>query len=185
MTAGRRSPARRALGRNSWPWIGMPSAAENTTCCGSTRAASGKSAATACGARSRADPPPISTAGRGGLRASLRRNATALPSAVGTGVHSIPAPLVTATGAPPAAGRDLGDADRPGLRLSPRGERDAARLGRCPRERDARAVRGPDRVVVAVKGGIEEAQRLGDDVVDGDEGVIAAVADEGELAAVR
>src|SRR5947208_2747102 len=147
MTAGRRSPARRALGRNSWPWVGVPSAAGNTTCCGASRAASGKGAARAC---------------RGGARAGV----------------VLPVPR-------PGPGRGLVDADRPGLRLSPRGERDAARLGRCPRERDARAVRGPDRVVVAVKGGIEEAQRLGDDVVDGDEGVIAAVADEGELAAVR
>src|SRR5438093_952776 len=164
MTAGRRSPARRALGRNSWPWIGMPSAAENTACSGSTRAASGKAAATACGARAR-HPEELLVGDDVAERAA--RAGVGLPDLA------------------PGAGRDLGDADRPGLRLAPRGERDAARLGRCPRERDARAVQGPDRVVVAVKGGIEEAQRLGDDVVDGDEGVIAAVADEGELAAVR
>src|SRR5207244_11358842 len=39
--------------------------------------------------------------------------------------------------------------------------------------------------VMAVEGWIEEAQRLPGDVVHGDEGAIATVADEGELAAVR
>ena len=86
---------------------------------------------------------------------------------------------------PPRARRDVDDANRPRLGVAARGERHAARLGRRPRERDARAVGGPHRVVVAVEGWIEEAQRLPGDVVHGDEGVIAAVADEGELAAVR
>ena len=85
----------------------------------------------------------------------------------------------------PGAGRDLRDADRPRLRLPSRRKGDAARLGRRPREGDARSVRRPHRVVVALERRIEEPQRLPGHVVDGDESVVAAVAHEGELAAVR
>ena len=73
----------------------------NTTSCGSTRSWAGNPAGTDSGARSRG-PEGVRIAARAGRRASDRRTKT-LPSLEATGDHSIPAPLVTGAGRPPAA----------------------------------------------------------------------------------
>ena len=79
----------------------MPSPDGKITCCGVTSALDGKLAGIASGARSRGAADPTTIAGRAGIFASERRIATALPSLVGTGAHSMPVPLVIATGFPP------------------------------------------------------------------------------------
>src|SRR5437016_3231273 len=161
MTAGRRSPARRFRGRNSWPWTITPSEADTSTGCGSTSAASGKSAGIAPAARSRAGPEPTIIAGRGGLRASARRSAIALPSLVTAGAHSMPVPLVTACGRPPAT-----------------------LTRRDPDERERRAVGGPHVFAVVVDACVEKLERLRGHVIHADKAVVSAATHKRELRAV-
>ena len=79
----------------------MPSRALNVTGSGVTSCAAGKSRGHAIGARATCAPlPPAigTTAGSGERCAVDARNATDAPSPVTTGLHSSPAPLVSAVG---------------------------------------------------------------------------------------
>src|SRR3989442_4181042 len=86
---------------------------------------------------------------------------------------------------PAIAARDIGDANGPRLRRSPRRERHDAYGGRDADVRDPLSIGAPDRLVVRVHTGIEVAERLGRNVIDADEAVVVAVADERELRALR
>ena len=82
------------------------------------------------------------------------------------------------------ARRGVGDADRPGLALAVRPEGLQVPGGRDTQVRDALAVWRPDRPGVAVRRGVEVADRPRCDVEDADEAVIAPAAGEGEPRAV-
>ena len=93
-------PDEEPAGSNNWPCASTPSLARNDTSFGVTRRAAGKSAASRLAAIPRALPPATgTTAGAGGRWASDPINAIVWLSAVTTGLHSTPVPLVSATGA--------------------------------------------------------------------------------------
>ena len=71
------------------------------TGCGSTSAEAGKSEGTELGARSRMSPLPILMEARAGLRVPDRSMATAEPSLISTGDHSMPASVVSCAGFSP------------------------------------------------------------------------------------
>src|SRR3989442_12223771 len=62
---------------------------------------------------------------------------------------------------PAIAARDIGDANGPRLRRSPRRERHDAYGGRDAAVRDPLSIGGPDRLVVRVPPGVEGAGALG------------------------
>ena len=83
------------------------------------------------------------------------------------------------------AGGDVGDANGPGQRGAMGDEEDGVFVGRDAEEGNVGGVRRPDGAEVLIGGGVEVGDRAGGDGVDGDEAVVVAVADEGEVCAVR
>ena len=111
-----------------------PSAEESITGCGTTSEVAGKSAGMEIGARSRTWEPSILMAARAGFLASECSMATALPSLVSTGDHSMASPWVTGRRdlhRRPRRARDGGGRYRPGWR----------RTGRCGGRRRAKRLR--------------------------------------------